>query len=187
MKPYKKLQEMTLEELWHLFPITLAPHRTEWITIAREEIALLRNILSLFSPEINHIGSTAIPAIQAKPIVDILVTVPPESDFARMKHSMESAGYICMSENCRRMSFNKGYTPEGYAENVFHIHIHMHDDDNEIIFRDYLLTHHDTAKEYEALKQKLSIQYRYDRDGYTKAKTEFIRHIVKMAKENDGK
>ena len=56
-----------------------------------------------------------------------------------------------MSSSERRMSFNKGYTPEGYAERVFHIHVHAVGDNDEILFRDYLRDHPAVAREYEAL------------------------------------
>ena len=80
------------------------------------------------------------------------------------------------------MSFNKGYTPSGYADKVFHIHIHPIDDNDEIFFRDFLVNHPDTAKEYEALKLSLLPKFKHNRDGYTEAKTEFIERIVSKRK-----
>lgn len=210
----KELKDMTLEELWALFPIELVPHRPEWEDWAREEIALLSELLSAFSPVICHIGSTAISAIWAKPIVDILVEVPMGSKtdviwdeegtgcgcetracgrdevregnggkvIVRIKALMEENGYICMSESAGRMSFNKGYTPEGYAERVFHIHFHDVGDNDEVYFRDYLIAHPGIAKEYEALKLSLLPEYHNNRDGYTEAKTDFVRRITAMVK-----
>lgn len=95
---------------------------------------------------------------------------------------MEAAGYICMSVSDTRMSFNKGYTPDGYAEKVFHIHIHPLGDNDELFFRDYLLTHPETAREYEALKLSLLPRYRNNRDGYTDAKSEFVGRITALAR-----
>lgn len=69
----KQLQDMTLEELWELFPIVMTPHNPKWVIWAKEEMRLLSDLLSSYDPIINHIGSTAINGIQAKPIVDILV------------------------------------------------------------------------------------------------------------------
>lgn len=100
---------------------------------------------------------------------------------------MESAGYICMSVTDTRMTFNKGYTPRGYAEKVFHIHIHVIADNDEIYFRDYLLTHTDVAREYETLKLGLLPKYRNNRDGYTEAKTDFVKRITDLAKSHSGK
>ena len=67
----------------------------------------------------------------------------------------------------------------------FHIHIHTIGDNDEICFRDYLLTHPKAAKEYEALKLSLLPQYRNDRDGYTKAKSDFVRKIISLSKSED--
>ncbi len=178
----KPLCEMTLEELWQLFPIVLTPHQYEWKEWAKNEIESLSAILSEYSPIINHIGSTAIDNIQAKPIIDILVEISPDTDWQRVRIDMEAAGYICMSSSENRMSFNKGYTPDGYDEKVFHIHFHAIGNNDEILFRDYLNSHPAVAQEYEALKLSLLPKYRNDRDGYTEAKSAFIKNVIRKAK-----
>lgn len=175
---------MTLEELWLLFPIVMTTYRPQWKEWASEEIHNLSNLLSDVVPvAISHIGSTAIPGIKAKPIVDILVEMSPRADWKQVRTIMERNSYICMAESEKRMSFNKGYTSDGYAERVFHIHFHIEGDNDEIIFRDYLRGHPSVAKEYEALKSSLLPKYRNDRDGYTEAKTDFIRKITVLAKK----
>lgn len=178
----KRLQDMTLDELWELFPIVLTPYNPKWAYWAEEEIRWLSSALSEYSPIINHIGSTAIPNIQAKPIVDILVEVSPEIEWQPIMEILEHNGYICMSESHTRISFNKGYTPAGYADKAFHIHVHRTGDNDEILFRDYLTAHQKTAKDYEKLKLSLLPKYRNNRDGYTEAKTEFINRITALAK-----
>lgn len=174
---------MTLEELWQLFPIVLTPHQLQWKDWAREEIENLTALLSGYCPVITHIGSTAIPNIHAKPIIDILVEINPSADKQQIKEKMETAGYICMSVSDNRMSFNKGYTSAGYAEKVFHIHFHRAGDNDEILFRDHLIAHPEVAEEYENLKLSLLPKYRNDRDGYTEAKSEFVRRTIKQALE----
>lgn len=169
---------MTLEELWELFPIVLVPHNPLWEEWAKEEITCLLMNLSNFYPRINHISSTAIPCIQAKPIIDILVEVPIKSDWSKLRVILESSGYICMSVAENRMSFNKGYSLSGYDDKVFHVHVHHEGDNNEIFFRDYLIAHADAAKEYEKLKLSLLPRFKNNRDGYTEAKSEFIESII---------
>lgn len=178
----KELRDMTLEELWELFPIILTPHHPQWKQWAEDGIGLLSKILGDFSPIITHIGSTAIPDIQAKPIIDILVELPPEASQREIRRIMEENGYICMSISPKRMSFNKGYTPDGFAEKVFHIHLRESGDNDEIYFRDYLRANPDVAHKYEALKLNLLPKYRHDRDGYTLAKTQFVIEITRRAK-----
>lgn len=176
------LKNMTLAELWELFPIVLAPHNPMWRVWAKVEIKSLAALLESDNPVINHIGSTSVPYIQAKPIIDRLVEVTDQADFNRIKRLLEDSGYICMSEDCRRLSFNKGYTPKGFVEKVFHIHVHRAGDNDEILFRDYLLSHPDTAKEYEKLKLSLLPEFKNNRDGYTEAKTDFVRAVVSAAR-----
>ncbi len=178
----KALENMTLKELWQLFPIFLTPHQPQWKERAEDEMQNLSGILSAYSPIINHIGSTAINGIKAKPIIDILVEISPDADWQGVKIELETAGYICMSSAGSRMSFNKGYTPNDYAEKVFHIHIHAIGDNDEILFRDYLNRHSEVACEYEALKLSLLPQFKNDRDRYTDAKTDFIKRVLYNAK-----
>lgn len=183
----RQLSEMTLEELWKLFPISLVPHDDQWEVTAREEMVSLDGLFPEGGLRISHIGSTAIPGICAKPIMDLLVEVPDEITFDEVKTRMESAGYICMSRSGQRMSFNKGYTPQGYAEKVFHIHFRRPGDNDEILFRDYLIAHPLKAREYETLKKSLLPRYRNDRDAYTGAKSEFVRSILRAAGLPDKK
>ncbi len=179
-----ELQEMSLEELWELFPIVLVPHDPQWIQWANEEMEHLSSLLHQYTPVINHIGSTAISDIQAKPIVDILVEISHEHEWRPIKAILERSGYICMSESSLRLSFNKGYTPAGYAERVFHIHFNRTGDNDEIIFRNYLIEYPDAAKDYETLKLSLLPKFRNNRDGYTAAKSDFVRGIVSKAKKS---
>ena len=91
-------------------------------------------------------------------------------------------GYICMSQSENGLSFNKGYTENGFAERVFHLHLRYLGDNNELYFRDYLIEHPDVAKEYEELKLKLWKQYEHNRDAYTNAKTELVNKYTKEAR-----
>ena len=180
-----ELKDMSLEELWELFPIILSPHKPEWKTWADKEIQSLTTLLIHYSPTINHIGSTAVPGIIAKPIVDILVEISSCCDWCEVKNILEKSGYICMCDTDKRMSFNKGYTPVGYADKVFHIHIHATGDNDEICFRDFLRLNPAVAKEYETLKLGLLPKYKNNRDGYTEAKTDFINKVITSVKRND--
>ena len=182
-----KLSHMSLEELWKLFPIDLVKHNDSWKEWYLEEVERIKHILSKNSiKRISHIGSTAIPEIDAKNIVDILLEVKNELDLRHAKEMLTQNGYICMSETSTRISLNKGYTEQGYAEKVFHLHLRLDGDHDELYFRDYLLDHVKVAKEYEALKKSLVPAYVHNRDGYTKAKTAFITKITQQARKLYG-
>ena len=182
----KKLSEMTLEELWQLFPIYLTEHQSCWKEWYSDEEALLKNDLSS-TERISHIGSTANPSIWAKPIVDILVEIPEGNNLMAYKEFIISNGYICMSQSENRLSFNKGYTENGFAERVFRLHLRYAGDNSELFFRDYLIEHSDVAKKYEELKLGLWKEYEHNRDGYTNAKTEFVQKYTEEAKRTYGK
>ena len=146
----------------------------------------MKNILSS-AERISHIGSTAIPSIWAKPIVDILVEIPKGSNLLDYKALIINNGYICMSESEKGLSFNKGYTENGFAERVFHLHLRYSGDNDELYFRDYLIENPKVAKEYEELKLRLWKEYEYNRDGYTNAKTSFVKKYTAQAKLIYGK
>ena len=179
----KPLSEMTLEELWELFPIILSEHKSCWQDWYEEEKRAVAALLPDQNIKIHHIGSTAIPNIWAKPIIDILVEVPRKCNLSNIKDLLVDNGYICMSWSNDRISFNKGYTEHGFADRVFHLHLRYVGDNDELYFRDYLIEHTDISDQYEEMKLKLWKKYEYNRDAYTDAKTEFIRKWTSKARK----
>ncbi len=180
----KPLEELTLEELWELFPISLEPHKDRWFRKFEFEKNYLLTHLSQDKIEmIEHVGSTAIPTIYAKNIIDILIVVKNEYDMHDIAEYLSTIGYIIMSRKTNRVSLNKGYTRHGFAKDVFHLHLRYPGDQDELLFRDYLIHHADAALDYENLKLRLSIQYKHNRDAYTEAKTAFVKDIIKKAKK----
>ncbi len=186
----KALSEMTLEELWELFPIILKEHNPaykEWYlneSVEINEAAGRKDIKRM-----NHIGSSSVDGLIAKPTVDILLEVDFKCDIEQLKLKLINAGWTLMSFKNKpdmEASFNKGYTSNGFADKVFHLHVRFWGDWDELYFRDYLLIHKDAAEKYGVLKQELKAQYEHDRDGYTMAKTEFIQKYTKIAREDFG-
>ena len=182
----KPLSDMTLEELWEMFPIILTEHNEAWAEWYAEEEKRLAGILPSNDIRISHIGSTAIKNIWAKPIVDILVELPASASMEGVKGILVQNGYVCMSEQENRKSFNRGYTSEGFAEKVFHLHLRYMGDNDELYFRDYLNDKPILAKEYEELKLSLWRKFEHDRDGYTSAKTSFVAEQTGKAKKHYG-
>ena len=181
----KKLSEMTLEELWQLFPIILTEHRPVWREWYAEEAEILAKILPP-DVRISHIGSTAVDTIWAKPIVDILVEVPRDCPLELLCQNLVRCGYICMSRTDTRISLNKGYTESGFAERVFHLHLRYAGDNDELYFRDYLLAHPGIAREYNDLKLGIWKEFEHNRDGYTNAKSDFVVKYTALAKSAFG-
>ena len=94
-------------------------------------------------------------------------------------------GWILMQsqELEKTFDFNKGYTPLGFAEKVYHLHIKPLGNWDELYFRDYLQKHSDIANQYAELKHNLKDQFEHNRDAYTNAKSDFILTHTQKAKE----
>lgn len=179
------LTELSLEELWTLFPIILKENNPNYKDWYEEE---KQRIISHVEPEniarISHIGSTAVEGLIAKPTVDILLEIDGACGVSEVTEVFENLGWGLMSQSDDpvKLSFNKGYTPQGFADRVYHLHVRYFGNWSELYFRDFLIAHPDVAREYERLKRKLWKQYEHDRDGYTEAKTDFVRRYTDMAK-----
>lgn len=185
----KELHDMNLEELWQLFPVILKEHspsyRLWYDEIKRELLHILRDYGVC---RINHIGSTAVEGLIAKPTVDILLELPHDYEVESVMVRLQKNGWILMDRNDeeKTIDLNKGYTPAGFADKVYHLHIKPLGDWNELYFRDYLRIHPDVARDYEALKLRLKNQYEHNRNAYTEAKSEFIIEHTKKARKEFG-
>lgn len=179
----KKLCDMSLSELWELFPIFLTEHRACWKQWYEEERRRLYALLPARAvARISHIGSTAVDTIRAKPIVDILVEIK-DMDLRDAAQCLIDNGYLCMSQSELHIALNKGYTEHGYAERVFHLHVRYVGDHDELFFRDYLCSFPEIAEQYEALKLVLWKRYEHNRDAYTEGKTNFVTKYTAAAKK----
>ena len=183
----KPLSEMTLQELWQLFPIQLKEYNPQYPQWYREKEAEVRRQLAGVSVvRISHIGSTAVEGLLSKPTVDILAELAGPAQFTAAKEALVPGGWVLMCEEMSptpKLSFNQGYTPNGFAARVFHLHLRVVGDWGELYFRDYLQAEKAVAAQYAALKRGLQQQYEHDRDGYTAAKTAFVQQITAKARQ----
>lgn len=175
------LKDLSLEELWELFPIIFTNSTDDFKEVYSEEEKNLKFLLGNYITRISHIGSTAIKNIKTKPIVDILIEIDFENK-NNVKEILLNNNYILMCQTFDKISFNKGYTTNGYADKVFHIHIKEYGDCDELYFRDYLNDNYEKAKEYEKLKENLHNKYKPNRDLYTAGKSDFVKAITESAK-----
>ncbi|WAL62238.1 GrpB family protein [Thermocoleostomius sinensis] len=134
---------------------------------------------------IEHVGSTAIPGLAAKPIIDVMVGVHSIEAAQAFVPLLEGLGYVYWSENPHRdrLFFVKGMPPYG-ARRTHHIHVFEVNSElwqRRLLFRDYLRSHPADKQDYEALKRQLATQFRTDREAYTERKRGFIDAIVAKA------
>ncbi|WP_390408980.1 GrpB family protein [Lacticaseibacillus jixiensis] len=185
----KKLEEMSLQELWQLFPIILKtpdPNYAAWYQ--EERAALLQVLQGVQITCISHIGSTAVPGLLAKPIVDILLELPADYDRRTVIARLQHARWRLMNQNqaAATLDFNKGYTPAGFADRVFRLHVRPAGDWGELYFRDYLIAHPEIASQYASLKRRLMAEYEHDRDAYTAGKTAFVAKYTQLGRQAFG-
>jgi GrpB-like predicted nucleotidyltransferase (UPF0157 family) len=183
----KELSEMTLEELWELFPIILTDYNfnyPKWYELEKESLMSLFNIGTIV--RISHIGSTAVPGIISKPTIDILMELSKQCDITLITDRLKANEWNLMNsveEPFFWQSYNKGYTKYGFADKVFHLHVRHAGDWSELYFRDYLIEHPEIAEKYADLKRLIKERYEHNRDAYTEAKEEFVVHYSELAKK----
>ncbi len=174
--------------------VDLAPYDPAWPEIFESEREHLLSCLPAgLLGRIEHFGSTAIPGMIAKPIIDILVEVASlEETKTRIVPVLEGEGY----DYFWRPSWGDDVPPwyawfirrDARGRRTHHIHMVERDFEHweRLLFRDYLIEHRDPAKRYEALKIRLAREHMHDRIAYTRGKTGFIVHWTRIAKEYYG-
>lgn len=180
------LQALTRPEFGQLFPIIISEPDQNWPAIYEAARAGIEAVLGAENiVRIEHIGSTAVPGLRAKPTIDILLEVPESIADAMIVERLEGLDYICLPRPelpAPHMVFVKGYTLNGFEGQAYHLHVRYPGDWDELYFRDYLIQHPETLRAYEALKQELLQTYPNDRDAYTDGKTAFIKEVTAKAR-----
>ncbi len=166
--------KVTAARLAELFPVLLEEHTPLWKDYYLEEKAFLESVFGSKLVRISHIGSSSVPGLPAKPTVDILLEIKRDTDLHAVTERMKDEGYVVNTPKADLIMYLKGYTPEGFRGQAFHIHVRHSGDWGELYFRDYLMAHPEATAEYAALKTALKAQFPYDRDGYTEAKGKFV-------------
>lgn len=161
--------------------VVISDYDPQWPALYKQEVQLLYDALGAVILELHHIGSTSIPGLVAKPIIDILGSVL-ELDFVDSKRGpLETIGYMWMGEYGipGRRYFVK-YKPSTKVDMV-HLHIFVKENEEvrkNLFFRDYLRKYPAAAREYGTLKQNLAKQFTHDRDRYQHEKGPFIKLIL---------
>jgi GrpB-like predicted nucleotidyltransferase (UPF0157 family) len=163
-------------------PVVVADYDDGWPLTFAQIAEPVRAAVADLGAQVEHVGSTSVPGLAAKPIVDIDVVVPSPEDVPSATERLRSLGYVYQGDKGIRgreaFMWPRGATPhhlyvvvEGSQRHTDHIRL-----------RDYLRRHPEVAQEYAALKKKLAEQHRDDRLGYTNAKTEFIAGVLRAAR-----
>ncbi len=163
-------------------PIELVSYEATWPARFDEECAQLRRVLTpwLAGP-IEHIGSTAIPGLAAKPVIDIMAAVNSLEDSRPAIAAATGLGYCYFPYQPELKHWFCKPSPAFRTHHLHLVPIGSPQWIRPIAFREYLRTHPDVAAEYEALKRRLAAEFRLDREAYTNAKSPFIDAVTDRA------
>lgn len=164
--------------------VIIKDYDQNWAIQFAQEKQNIQSILANAIVDIEHIGSTSIIGLAAKPVLDIAVAVNHLDDTAYMIEPLKKLQYEFVEHNDfpHRRFFRKGQWRAG----THHLHVYQMNSESwheQLLFRDYLRKHSNVRKEYERIKRALANKYRFNRVAYTEAKAPFIQHVVERAKE----
>lgn len=165
--------------------LELVPYDLGWEDFFNNEKNKIREAVGQFILTIEHVGSTSLKDMCTKPIIDIAIGLEKYDDGFKCVEGLSKIGYLYSGE--------QGVPGRHYFRtdsDIVKCHIHMYDISNKeyrnhILFRDYLRSHKEDAKEYASLKNDLIKQFGNNREKYTEAKAEFINNILKKVKESN--
>ena len=162
-------------------PIEVVPYDPEWPIEFHRLGSKLRAALREVAIRIDHIGSTAIANMKAKPILDIQISVAALEPMTPYKSPLESIGFNWRHDNS---DLTKRYFREASGERRFHIHVRKVGSWTEqfsLLFRDYMRMHPADAAAYGGVKEQLAVRHRNHREAYVHAKGPFIWRVMPSA------
>jgi GrpB-like predicted nucleotidyltransferase (UPF0157 family) len=166
--------------------VVIVDYDASWPVRFAEERARLAPAIAPFARSIEHVGSTAVPDLCAKPIIDLLVTVEQLGLAQRYAAALTTVGYVLRADTAdtERYAFGKRDVQGKRPIPGYNLHVVQHggvEHQRHLAFRDYLCSHPDAARAYGDLKRRLATAFGNDRDGYTQAKSAFVRSIEALA------
>jgi GrpB-like predicted nucleotidyltransferase (UPF0157 family) len=164
-------------------PIIVVPYETVWPVRFRIESQLLHVALVDLHPVVEHIGSTSIPGLAAKPVIDMLVGVPSLGTFEPYAERLAVYGYEYIPEYERVLPDRRFFKRVVRGVRTHHVHVVEKDGlywKRYLKFRNNLRADAWLAARYAELKRKLAARFRYDRDAYTNGKSGFVEAVLAM-------
>lgn len=166
----------------HRAPLLVVPYSAKWPKqFEAEQVGLAKVFDGVFCA-IEHIGSTAVSGLVAKPIIDIMLGVRSLSEVAVRVGAMEHFGYEYMPQHERVFPERRFFARPLIRPRQFHVHAVVFGSsfwDEHLLFRDALRADQALARSYASLKQSLAAEFAEDREGYTNAKSPFITSVVR--------
>ncbi len=168
-------------------PIVILDHNPLWPELYQALHNRIDAALGSLAARIEHIGSTAVPGLAAKPIIDIIVVLHTHHDLVSAIEALSGLGY--RHEGDLGIKGREAFaTPSGYSRHDHHLYVCTPDwrgYEDQIAFRDYLRAHSGTARAYGRLKRALAASHRDDRRAYSEAKSDFVNAVLRRARRED--
>jgi sirohydrochlorin cobaltochelatase len=166
-------------------PVVIVDYDPQWPARFEEERALIRSAIGPHVVAIEHVGSTAVVGLGAKPVIDIIVGIRSLADAAHCIGPLAAVGYTYYPDHEAEMPERRYFDVQAGPRDA---HLHMVEYggafwQRHLAFRDYLRSHPEAMREYDRLKRELAAHYGSDREGYTNAKTDFVKGIEHLALE----
>ncbi len=163
--------------------VEVVPYHTEWKILFEKEKNLIAEAFNQTEVDIHHIGSTSVPGLSAKPIIDILLAAESIELVEEATPALESAGYDAKGENGIA---GRRYFQKCDENGIRKVHLHAfekgsHQLYRHLVFRDYLRTHPEEAARYASVKEEAARQYEYDIESYIAAKSPTVLEIEQKA------
>lgn len=163
--------------------VEIRSYSENWIHTFMEEAEKLNAIFEHEMIAIDHIGSTSVPGLKAKPIIDIMAVVKDINNVDKYNLEMRKIGYVPKGENG---IVQRRYFQKGGDNRTHHVHIYQigsSEITRHLAFRDYLIAHPDEMKKYGTLKQNLAHQFPYNIGSYIEGKDVFVKDMERKALE----
>jgi GrpB-like predicted nucleotidyltransferase (UPF0157 family) len=161
--------------------IIISDYDPIWVALFEIEKSRLETSLASYAPAIEHIGSTSVPGLAAKPVIDIMVGIANEEDLDALIIPVETLDFEYVKQYEDVMPYRRYFRRDTGGIRSHHIHAVVSTHEfwtTHLAFRNHLRSNSADTSAYEALKRRLAVEYRFDPKGYTDAKAEFIQKII---------
>ncbi len=167
-------------------PIAIVDYDPNWPKMFTKEKAAIHSAIGDKAMAIEHVGSTSVTGLGSKPIIDIMIGTRNLADADACIEPLHNLGYEYVPEFEDEFPERRYFRKRSMETGKITYHIHMVETSSEfwrkqIVFRDYLRSHPQTARDYLELKKRLAKEYGSDVNGYADAKTSFVEHVLNKA------
>jgi GrpB-like predicted nucleotidyltransferase (UPF0157 family) len=165
--------------------VSIVPYDPDWPRRFDEERRVLAAVFGGSDAVIEHVGSTAVPGLGGKPVIDVLIGVPTLVEVEDRIPALEAAGYEYVQEYEKQLPDRRYFRKPRFGPRAFHVHCVVRGSDfwtAHLVFREYLRAHPESAAAYYNLKRELAM--RVSKEEYTEAKSPFIDGVLASAERD---